>query len=360
MIELSEISFNDFTAYALYRLPSSECFSVIAQRSLDLFTADKIRDMANMKGFFMIPFAVSEQCPIVCIRPEVCYFIDFQDISNSTPSIVLPDKWTSSMYRGEKDVMYEKVFDTFYNALHRGDFEKLVLSRKKRVSLPVYNGIELFLRACKKYPRMMVYLCYTPISGLWLGCTPELLLSGEMGRYKTVALAGTVSMEGMDGGTPLWSGKELREQRIVVDHIKECLNSYCIHIEEKGPYNFQAGHLFHLQSDFTFSFRKDGCLCRFLECLYPTPAVCGIPQNEALRFIVKHEGYNRKYYSGAIGMFDAEGKTDLYVNLRCAHLFSRTADLYAGGGLLNSSTAESEWNETEDKLKTIADVLKQA
>jgi isochorismate synthase len=36
----------------------------------------------------------------------------------------------------------------------------------------------------------------------------------------------------------------------------------------------------------------------------------------------------------------------------------REYDLYAGGGLLRESTADSEWEETEAKLATMRNVLK--
>jgi isochorismate synthase len=82
-----------------------------------------------------------------------------------------------------------------------------------------------------------------------------------------------------------------------------------------------------------------------------------MPKQESLHFIGKNEGYDRGYYSGVVGMLDPNGKTDLYVNLRCANITGHKIVLYAGGGILASSDMESEWQETEEKMKTIGNVL---
>ena len=94
-----------------------------------------------------------------------------------------------------------------------------------------------------------------------------------------------------------------------------------------------------------------------LQLLHPTPAVCGLPKEEAYHFIIEHEGYDRSYYSGFIGWLDTKGKTDLYVNLRCMNILPQTFTLYAGGGLLAASQLEDEWQETEDKLDTMRRIV---
>ena len=71
----------------------------------------------------------------------------------------------------------------------------------------------------------------------------------------------------------------------------------------------------------------------------------------------KSEGYDRRYYSGFIGWLDPDGRTDLYVNLRCMHIEEEQLTLYAGGGLLASSELNDEWLETEKKLQTMRRII---
>jgi exoribonuclease R len=87
-------------------------------------------------------------------------------------------------------------------------------------------------------------------------------------------------------------------------------------------------------------------------------AVCGIPKDEARRFILQHEHQSRKYYSGFVGPISPKGKTHLYVSLRCMNILDDgSCELYAGGGLLKESEMEKEWKETEAKMQTILSVL---
>lgn len=78
-----------------------------------------------------------------------------------------------------------------------------------------------------------------------------------------------------------------------------------------------------------------------------------IAKEEAYRFILDNEGYDRSYYSGFIGWLRPEGRTDLYVNLRCMNVKEDSLTLYAGGGLLASSELDDEFQETEKKMQTM-------
>lgn len=64
-----------------------------------------------------------------------------------------------------------------------------------------------------------------------------------------------------------------------------------------------------------------------LQELHPTPAVCGLPKEEAYQFILQTEPHDRLFYSGIIGWIDPQGDTTLYVNLRCMHVEGNTATL---------------------------------
>ena len=182
-----------------------------------------------------------------------------------------------------------------------------------------------------------------------MGSTPEIILSGEKDDWHTVALAGTQPLQ--DGKLPqVWDEKNRKEQEYVSSYIRGQLLSLGIHSTENGPYPAYAGALSHLKTDFRFSLQDNKGLGDLLKVLHPTPAVCGLPKDTAYRFILENEGYDRRYYSGFIGWLDPDGRTDLYVNLRCMHIEEEQLTLYAGGGLLASSELNDEWLETEKEV----------
>ena len=61
---------------------------------------------------------------------------------------------------------------------------------------------------------MMISLCHTPQTGTWIGSTPEIILSGQDTEWHTVALAGTMPMQGEIMPTE-WSEKNQNEQAFV-------------------------------------------------------------------------------------------------------------------------------------------------
>ena len=105
--------------------------------------------------------------------------------------------------------------------------------------------------------------------------------------------------------------------------------------------------------------------------LHPTPAVCGLPKEEAKDFILKNEGYHREFYTGFLGELNMPAEegikdnksTSLFVNLRCMKIQphskggNNSAIVYIGGGITKDSDPENEWKETVAKSEVMKKVL---
>jgi isochorismate synthase len=132
-------------------------------------------------------------------------------------------------------------------------------------------------------------------------------------------------------------------------------------LSESGPHTVAAANVVHLQTLFRVEVAEEERLAlanRVLDELHPTSAVCGMPKHQALEFILAHEGYDRQFYSGFLGPVHMEGRSSLFVNLRCMQLAADYASLYVGGGITAESDPASEWRETEMKAETMLSVLK--
>jgi isochorismate synthase EntC len=91
-------------------------------------------------------------------------------------------------------------------------------------------------------------------------------------------------------------------------------------------------------------------LLTLVEALHPTPAVGGVPRDEALATIAAAEGFDRGWYAGGVGWADASGDGEVALALRCALLRHDEATLYAGAGIVTGSDAAAEAAETDLKL----------
>ena len=336
-------------AFAVYRLPGENRLHFTEQTGGSVRILPAIESLNEQSGFVIAPFRVSEACPIILIEAD-------EESVFEIPNMVAESRGNENI-RKEPSSGYRLQFKTFSQALANKEFEKLVLSHC--LAIPRKSGFSpenVFYSACKRYIRSYVYLFHTPQTGTWIGSTPEILLSGKGNEWHTVALAGTQPI--LNGKLPeTWDEKKREEQQLVTDYIRDCLLSFDICPEEKGPYTVQAGELVHLKTDFRFSLSGNQNLGELLSAMHPTPAVCGLPKENAFRFINENEGYDRRYYSGFIGRLNPDEQTDLYVNLRCMQIENSRLLLYAGGGLLASSDLAEEWLEIEDKLLTMFRII---
>ena len=353
-------------SFALYRLPwTDECYLVL-QKSEHVERLNDITGLNGKTGFVIAPFQQTEEHPIVLIRPDVTAY-DWDEIIPAITSLEYADALLtckpqasapiSTLNDKERYDRYYAAFRRFMEPLKEKKFKKLVLSRPAFCSIDEeFSPLETFVKACNNYPRMMIYLCHTPVTGTWLGSTPEILLSGCAQNWKTVALAGTLPI--VDGIEPCeWNTKNKEEQALVAEYIRKIVKKHGSKMTEKGPYTARAGQLIHLKTDFFFQLKETKKLGDLLKELHPTPAICGLPKAEAYQFITENEGYDRRYYSGFIGWIEPEGQTDIYVNLRCMEIRSSEVKLYAGGGILPSSEVRAEWEETSQKMKTMRNLL---
>jgi isochorismate synthase len=338
--------------FAIYRLTGEPTPRFVMQGDRHPLLLNDIGALNRQQGFVMAPFRVTDSSPLILIRP------DFTDLDNVT----IPSAGENGVKPVEKDAKryrradYNLLFHRFHKPLLSGEIEKLVLSRNKRIEREeTFSPGKSFFKAAEKYPRSFVYLLHTPQSGTWLGSTPEILLAGSHNNWQTISLAGT---RYPNSGNVSWDDKNLREQHLVTSYILKQLTSFHISPEINGPYTIKAGALAHLRTDFSFSLPDKAVIGSLLKALHPTPAVSGLPKEQAFQFITEHEGYDRRYYTGFLGMLDPSAETTLYVNLRCMQIGKNHLTLYAGSGLLASSTCREEWKETEQKLKTMASIVK--
>lgn len=234
----------------------------------------------------------------------------------------------------------------------QGDFEKVVASRSETFQNKGVNFKEIFQKLCISYPGAMVYMVYHPGWGCWMGATPEKLLIFNQGYASITALAGTLYHENQN-----WSDKEKYEQSIIEKFILEILEKRGIQILEKSTAReVRQGAMAHLHSKITFPSSIPD-LGDLLAAIHPSPAVCGYPQKESMMFIDRFENLERELFTGWLG-WCIDGKFNSWVNLRCARIYRDFVRVFAGCGINSLSVAESEWLESEAKMKIIGDFIK--
>ncbi|MBZ9630491.1 chorismate-binding protein [Salegentibacter sp. LM13S] len=330
----------------------------------------------NESGFVFAPFENPESAFLIPSENAEIISTEYPAEISSDAKKINQDFPPAYTYTDSK-IQHEKLVEKGIEAIAKGEFKKVVLSRKESVQTQL-EALGIFKNLLKKYDTAFVYFWFHPQTGIWLGATPETLLNVEREKFKTMALAGTQAFEGTSSVN--WGEKEIEEQQIVTDSILENLkHKVSGKIHKSEPYTSKAGNLLHLQTDITGMLDPEkSSLKSLILALHPTPAVCGLPKVNAKKFILENEGYDREFYSGFLGELNmtkevkrnsnrrnqenqAYGsilkQTSLFVNLRCMKLEAGKARLFIGGGITKDSNPANEWLETVNKSHTIKSVL---
>lgn len=349
-----------------YNSPESDLVRAFFQKNNKIYNLNS--DTAS--GFLMSSF---DQNTNVFFPLEVCDFVEvsfhLETLSqNQNPNLKHLDS---------KGLEFKENVSRAISAMHSSELEKVVLSHPWIQKIDHEVDIKkMFSMLLRKHPSAMVYLWYHPHFGLWLGASPESLLNIESSRFSTMSLAGTIKSK--DGVAPKWSKKEIGEQDIVTEYIKNQLAPLTSLIKVHPTKNVKAGQLWHLQTKIIGVLDSNYSHSDLIKALHPTPAVCGFPTELAKVYIKENEGYDRRFYTGFLGEINMDAikrrnqnrrniennaynsslsTTRLFVNLRCMEITGSQITIFVGAGITKQSEPEKEWIEICNKAETMSSIL---
>ncbi|MCW9001609.1 MAG: isochorismate synthase [Rhodospirillales bacterium] len=252
-------------------------------------------------------------------------------------------------------------------AIHNGEIEKTVLSRRIRVSAPRrFNAARLIATLSQRFPDC-VQIAYGGAHGTLVAASPERLVSLRSRHVISEALAGTLrrdpeeSRDFLLGEALKHSAKDLHEHRLVVDSIVEGLSPFCQSIDRPGaPKLMRLRALQHLWTPIEARAREGVSVLDLAEGLHPTPAVGGVPRDNALAWMAGNGEQRHGWYTGGFGWIDRDGDGEISVVLRCALLQGNCAEVSAGAGIVADSDPASELEETDLKLRAMLEALEEA
>jgi isochorismate synthase len=346
-------------AFACWFYPGDLRMNLLVGNASDVSYFDGFDQLNGEAGFVFAPFRITTERPVILLKPSV-YFEDF----TSGNKIVMDD---FEAFEKNEDVEichvqskddYLKLIEKTVSEIHEGALSKVIISRQIPVKRTDVSMGDTFLQLQNQTPNAFTFLVNLPVAGIWMGATPEVLIKSDGEKFETVSLAGTqVRKPGSE--EYFWSTKDIEEQAFVSRYMLDVFFNFDIHkYKTIGPETMESGKVAHLKTSFFFPAEKiSNCLGSFIADLHPTPAVCGLPKDLAADFILKNEVFDRKYYTGYLGPWRLNQQVALFVNLRSMEVSHSEFILYAGGGITSHSDPEKEWEETNQKAKTLLSVI---
>ena len=340
-------------------MPETDTIRIVTQKKSALREIGFDKTTLKQSGFLFSPFEENKRFRKVLISPYIfCNENDLPKLNFSSNLKWIRKKETLKLKSTNK-TEFENLVRKVKKEIAGRQSKKIVVAGILKKDKPEnFNPVTFFKSLCNSYPHAFISLVFTPKYGLWVGATPEILLSVNKKNFKTYSLAGT-KPNSKENSKTSWGKKEMEEQKIVSDYITKALSGITgVKPKLKGPETVVAGNLLHLRTTFSAKPVSNNLWQAVVKELHPTPAVAGLPKQKAMHFIAKHEKSPRGFYSGYLGPVNLDKQINLYVNIRCMQILKNKLAVYVGCGVTSGSNPLGEWKEAKNKAQTLLQVLR--
>jgi anthranilate synthase component 1 len=244
--------------------------------------------------------------------------------------------------------------------IRSGDIIQIVGSQ--RFSAPVKASPMEIYRAVRSI-NPSPYMFLLELEGFALvGASPELHVRCEDRDVEIRPIAGTRrrgANEAEDQALEqelLADPKERAEHVMLVDLARNDIGRVC----EYGSVAVRDlmvierySHVMHIVSQVNGRLSPERTAFDLMRTTFPAGTLSGAPKIRAMQIISELEGTTRGPYGGCVGYFGFNGNADHCITIRTALVKDGMAYVQAGGGWVNDSDPEAEFDETVNKSKAM-------
>jgi anthranilate synthase component I len=207
------------------------------------------------------------------------------------------------------------------------------------------------------------YMFLLELEGFALvGASPEIHVRCEERKVEIRPIAGTRAR----GKTPeeddanekelLADPKERAEHVMLVDLARNDIGRVCdfgsVRVKDLMIIE-RYSHVMHIVSQVEGKLSANKTPYDLMRATFPAGTLSGAPKIRAMQIISELEQTQRGPYGGCVGYFSFNGNLDCCITIRTALLKDGKAYVQAGGGWVNDSTPEAEYQETVNKAKAM-------
>ncbi len=293
-------------------------------------------------------------------EPDAAELLDLE-----TPRAITRAARTLTVSSVRNPVSWTAAVETAAARLRAGEAAKVVLAREVMARGDGVVAAAMVARSLRSaYPSCFIYLITGGDGTAFVGASPELLVRRSGMRAYAQPMAGSVARGATEAEDERLarrledSAKDVAEHRLAADFVVDALKPFSETVTAHPPEVVRFTNIQHLATAVTADLRQPAATALELAAaLHPTPAVGGWPRAAADTLIDELEAMERGWYAGAVGWMDASGDGEFAIALRCGLLWEDGARLYAGVGVMPTSDAAQELEETELKFKALLTAL---
>ncbi|MGW5314591.1 salicylate synthase [Nocardia thailandica] len=257
---------------------------------------------------------------------------------------------------------YQDRVATAVAEINSGAYQKVILSRKVELPFAVDVPATYRLGRANNTPARSFLLRLGGLEAA--GFSPELVASVDDERIVTTEpLAGTRAFGRGDAADAAARADLLADPKEIVEHAISVQTSFAeiSQVAEPGTpvvSDFMAvrerGSVQHLASTVRGILAPGRSSWDALEVLFPSVTASGIPKRAGVDSVFRNDHDPRGLYSGAVVRVSATGALEATLVLRAVYQNGTGAWLRAGAGIVGQSRPEREFEETCEKLGSVA------
>ena len=259
---------------------------------------------------------------------------------------------------------YEKAFCKIKHYIHEGDCYQVNLAQRFVIEVSGSHW-DAYTRLRSLNPAPFAAYMHTP-DGAVLSSSPERFLKVTGGLVETKPIKGTrrrSSYAYEDKALAvelLESEKDRAENVMIVDLLRNDLGKNCINGTVSVPKLFALesyATVHHLVSTVTGQLKPDRHAVDLLRGCFPGGSITGAPKLRSMEIIEELEPHRRTVYCGSMGYIGFDGNMDCNIAIRTLVHHQDKMYCWAGGGIINDSVMESEYQECYDKAAALLKLL---
>ena len=330
--------------------------------------AEHIADMAVAIYSWAVVIDHQQQSSVLVVQGgDPQQWQHLQNRFNQLPTAMPPSTFqvTSPVLANMDKAAYSTAFERIKYYLQEGDCYQVNLAQR-------------FAAECSGNP-WLAYLCLrelnaAPFSAYLnlpevqvLSSSPERFLKLRAGLVETKPIKGTLprKRDAREDQQQIQllqnSPKDRAENLMIVDLLRNDLGKACTHGSVRVPKLFAVETyttVHHLGSTVTGELAANQHAADLLKSCFPGGSITGAPKIRAMEVIEELEPHRRGVYCGAIGYIGFDGNMDTNIAIRTLVHSQGSIRFWAGGGIVNDSEVDAEYQECFDKAAAMLAVLK--
>jgi len=156
------------------------------------------------------------------------------------------------------------------------------------------------------------------------------------------------------------SPKDRAENVMIVDLLRNDISKTCVAGSVKVPKLFDVesyATVHHLVSTVVGELKTPYQALDLLRSCFPGGSITGAPKIRAMEIIEELEPNRRGLYCGSVGYIGFNGNMDTSITIRTLVHSNNNIRFWAGGGIVNDSVMEDEYQESFDKAAAMLQLL---